>query len=120
MKTLMKVASVTTALVTAVALAAPSFAAAPVEGQPGAASQIVHFADLDLTTDTGVHALYGRIRSAAWQVCLKIVEPASASSEIENTKCRQTLIDAAVEQVNRPALTALHTGKSVPKLLARR
>ncbi|MGB6451042.1 MAG: UrcA family protein, partial [Steroidobacteraceae bacterium] len=97
MNTLLRVASVTTALVTAFALSTPSFAAAPVQGEPGAASQIVHFTDLDLSTAAGVHTLYGRIRSAAWQVCLKIVEPASASSEIENTKCRQTLIDAAVE-----------------------
>jgi UrcA family protein len=119
MNTLLKVASVTTALVTAVALSAPSFAAAPVEGAPGAPSQIVHFADLDLATATGVRTLYGRTWSAAWRVCL-IVEPASASSDIENMKCRQTLVDAAVEQVNWPALTALHTGKSVPRLEARR
>jgi UrcA family protein len=120
MNTLLKLASVTTALITAVALSAPSFAAATVEGEAGAPTQVVHFADLDLSTAMGIHTLYGRIQIAARQVCLKIVEPTSASSHIENLKCRQTLIDAAVEQVNRPALTALHTGKSAPKLVARR
>ncbi len=35
-------------------------------------------------------------------------------------ECVQALMDAAVEEVKMPALTALHTGKSAPALVARR
>ncbi len=120
MNTQLRFASVITALATAVALSAPSFAAAPAQAQPAAPTQVVHFADLDLSTGAGVHMLYGRIRTAAWQVCSKIVAPTNAASGMENLQCRETLIDAAVAQVNRPALTALHTGKVGRRLVARR
>jgi hypothetical protein len=39
---------------------------------------------------------------------------------IENAKCRHTLVDDAVDEVNKPALTALHTGRSSENRTARR
>lgn len=115
----LRLASATTALVMTLALSTPSFAA-PAESEAQAPSQLVRFADLDLSTATGVHMLYRRIETAARQVCSEIVVSSNASSQIENLKCRQALVDAAVEQVNRPALTALHTGKRTRRLVVRR
>lgn len=119
MNTQLRFASAITVVAATVALSAPSFAAAPVEAQPGASAQVVHFADLDLSTPTGVRTLYGRIRTAAWQVC-SIIAPTYGPSTIDNLKCRRTLVDDAVARVNQPALTALHTGKTWRRLVARR
>jgi UrcA family protein len=86
-----------------VAQSPTSVAAAP--------SSIVRYGDLDLSDAAGVHTLYVRIQNAAWRVCGQIVPAHNGPSDIENVHCRQTLVDAAVAEVNTPALTALHTHK---------
>jgi len=75
-------------------------------------SRTVNFADLDLSTSSGAKVLYTRIQNAASSVCHELVPPQNGPSAIENGKCRATLIDAAVRDVNRPELTALHQGRS--------
>jgi UrcA family protein len=69
-------------------------------------NRVVRFGDLDLSTDAGVTTLSRRISTAAWKVCGVIAPPTNGPSSIENMKCRQTLTDEAVAQVNSPALTA--------------
>jgi UrcA family protein len=85
-----------------------------------APSTVVHYSDLDLSSSGGIHTLYGRIQDAAWRVCRQIVPAHNAQSSMENAKCRQTLTDVAVGEVNKPALTALHSGKKPVDLTARR
>ena len=69
-------------------------------------SKTVRYSDLDLTTPHGIHTLYERIQNAAWALCLDIVPPTGPTFS-ENLKCRRTLVEAAVVQVNNPALSAL-------------
>jgi UrcA family protein len=80
-------------------------------------SRVVHYADLDLSTDDGAHILYRRIKDAAWQVCRDALdEPAG----IPNAKCWRAAVQAAVEKVNRPALTAVYRGEQPSALTAHR
>jgi UrcA family protein len=80
-------------------------------------SQVVHYADLDLSSQEGARVLYHRIQSAAWHVCLHAV---SVVSGIENLRCRQEAVQTAVERVNRPALTAVYRGEQSRALTAHR
>jgi UrcA family protein len=95
------------ALVVAFALGAP-----PVFAQPQSeVAKTVRYSDLDLSTPAGIRTLYGRIQDVPAQ---------NGPSGIANAKCRQTLVDDAVDEVNKPALTALHTGRSPENRTARR
>jgi UrcA family protein len=88
-------------------------------GQETAPVRVVGFGDLDLSTASGVRTLYSRLTNAAWKVCHDIIPATNGPSGIENGKCRRTLIDAGVADVNRLALTALHTKKGA-EVTARR
>lgn len=70
------------------------------------ASVVVRYHDLDLSTKGGIHTLYGRIQIAAWRVCGQL-----DYVRIEEVQCRKTLTEAAVKEVNVPALSALQSGK---------
>jgi UrcA family protein len=59
-------------------------------------SEVVRFSDLDLSTPQGLAALRHRIHDAAYRVCRDMVPAAS----IENAKCQQQLVQAAVDDVN--------------------
>jgi UrcA family protein len=98
------------ALLVALSHSAPGIAQSP-NSVATTPSSIVHYEDLDLSDTAGIHKLYVRIQNAAWLVCGQIVPAHNGPSGIENVHCRQTLVDAAVAEVNRPALTALHTHK---------
>jgi UrcA family protein len=89
-------------------LSAPGFGQSPNSPVP---SSIVRYGDLDLSTAAGIHTLYDRIQNAAWHVCEQMMLDHSPTSEIESVKCRKSLVTSTVANVNRPALTALHTGK---------
>ena len=106
----------------AVALLASAalFAQTPSDTDKAQPAKVVRYSDLDLSSSVGIHTLYQRIQDAAWRVCLDVVPPHNGQGGIENIKCRQTLIDVAVAQVNKPALTALHAGKSSDSRTARR
>jgi UrcA family protein len=100
------------ALVATLGLAGPAFAqdqSAPV------ASKTVRYSDLNLSTTEGLRALYGRIQDAAVRVCWDV-----APAAILTMKCRANLIEAAVAEVNKPALTSLHTGKPLVERTAQR
>ncbi len=110
---------VPTLVVAALAVSGPSFAQAQSGQRNAAPSQVVRYSDLDLSTAAGIHTLYSRIQDASWRVCRQVAPPQNAT-RIENLKCRETLIDVAVSEVNKPELTALRTGKSSPAQTARR
>lgn len=59
-------------------------------------SVVVRFDDLDLSTKQGVKTLQKRIRRAAYLVCRDMIERPS----IENAKCQEQLVQAAVHDVN--------------------
>jgi UrcA family protein len=98
-------------LVATLALSAAAYAQNP----SAAPSVTVRYSDLDLLSDAGAHTLYEHIQNAALHVCRQV-----APLGINNQRCRQTLIDAAVTDVNAPALTALHAGTKSSQFSASR
>jgi len=96
----------------------------PVRGEASqeknaAPSRAVSLRDLDLSSPADIRALYVRIGHAAWKVCREVVPANNGPSGIENGKCRHTLIDAAVAEVNHPLLTAYHTRQPAPVTASR-
>jgi len=71
---------------------------------------IVKFGDLDLSTSQGAVALYGRIHSAAVNVCWRVYASDPLYS-LENDACLHKAIGDAVIKVNRPALSAVFASK---------
>jgi UrcA family protein len=78
--------------------------AAPSQGAP---SVIVHFADLDLTHSDGVVVLYQRLKGAAQTVCA-LQNGRDLGSQTRFKICWQSALGAAVNKVDRPALTAYY------------
>jgi UrcA family protein len=89
----------------------PIGAGAAVEQREDLRTRVVHFADLDLTHDTGVETLYSRINSAARQVC---ESPDAWVSRLhrQSNECRHQAIARAVLEVNSPKLTGYFLSKS--------
>ncbi len=71
---------------------------------------VVKFADLDVSTSQGAAALYGRIHSAAVNVCLRMYVDELAYKWHESA-CLQKVIGDAVIKVNRAALSAVFASK---------
>jgi UrcA family protein len=95
---------------------ASSFGAVSAAEGPEPASQIVKFADLNVSNPPGAAVLYARIRAAAESVCSYYV---FKSDEAEN-RCVHDAIANAVTKVNQPALSAVYNTKykiSVPSTL---
>jgi UrcA family protein len=104
----------TVALFTATSAVAANVYAGNVEMKhENAPVETVRYSDLDLSTPVGVRTLYKRIDNAAWKVCRQMFPATNGPSGIANSKCRSTLVDAAVKDANRPTLTALHMKRNV-------
>jgi UrcA family protein len=71
---------------------------------------IVKFADLDVSTSQGAVALYGRIHSAAVDVCSRMYYSTEAYRRHKDA-CLQKLIADAVTKINEPALSAVFASK---------
>lgn len=71
-------------------------------------AQAVSFADLDLSKPAGAQTLYKRIKAAARVVCGP-VDHYSYMTPKAFRECFESAVAAAVAQVDRPSLTALHT-----------
>ena len=70
-------------------------------------SETVRFADLDLGTQAGVEALYGRIHGAARRVCEQ------PTGELGNVRrCMTKAESQAIGKVNSPLLTAFYQQKT--------
>jgi UrcA family protein len=78
-------------------------AAAPLDEVP---TVVVHYGDLDLSTQDGARALYKRISYAAAKVC-----PSEDSRDLARyahaQACREEAIARAVREINSPQLAAL-------------
>ena len=73
-------------------------------------SETVKFSDLDVNTSGGVQALYGRIHSAAWHVCL--TTSSDPLNQIGARDCAKKAEAKAVATVNLPQLTAFYRTKT--------
>ena len=78
-------------------------------GTPDVRSVTVSYGDLDLSSPAGANTLYRRIQAAARQVCGH-----AGADLIEQSTwrgCYRNAIGEAVDKVNNPLLTAMHTGR---------
>ncbi len=75
----------------------------------------VSYADLDISRPAGAASLYHRIEAAARKVCT----PASTGDYLRTRAnfraCYNKAVDAAVAQVDKPALLALHRGNGMKR-----
>jgi UrcA family protein len=110
MKAQIRIAAATLVLVTGVAFGTSHAAA------PAAPSVAVSLAGLNLEKAADAKVLYKRLQKASFQVCQKVI---GTNMTTEVGKCASDLLDLAVWQVNRPALSALH-GREALELTARR
>jgi UrcA family protein len=70
-------------------------------------AETVKFADLNLSTQAGVEALYGRIHAAARRVC---EQPAGELAAVG--PCMAKAVSQAIGKVNAPLLTAYYQQKT--------
>jgi UrcA family protein len=73
--------------------------------------KVVRFKDLNLNSPEGAAALYGRIKSAASEVCGERDRFAPWQSRTIQT-CINDAMSRAVDQINSPMLTSLYNSKS--------
>lgn len=66
----------------------------------------VRYSDLDLSTEQGSLALYGRIVAAAYQVCAADIRDLDAMAAAR--ECRAQAIARAVRDVNSPRLASVY------------
>jgi UrcA family protein len=85
----------------ALLLIAPGYTVAADATNPGTT---VRFADLDLSKPEGVARLYSRISRTAHDIC----GDADGRTSL-NDRCIAKTIEDAVNRINKPPLTALHT-----------
>jgi len=81
-------------------------------------SESVKFGDLNIGSQAGVEALYGRIHAAAWRVCQ---QPAGELAGVG--RCMRKAESEAIGKVNNPLLTAFYqkkTGSSPQAITANR
>jgi UrcA family protein len=71
---------------------------------------IVKFGDLDASTSQGAVALYGRIHSAAVNVCWRL-QDSDLAYKLNKDACLQKVIADAVTRVNQPELSAVFASK---------
>jgi UrcA family protein len=82
---------------------------------------MVKFGDLDVSTSKGAVSLYGRIYSAAGNVCSRMYDHDDLALRLNKDACLQKVIADAVSKVNEPALSAVFASKngvSAPEVLA--
>jgi len=73
--------------------------------------KVVSFKDLNLSSTEGAAVLYGRIKSAANEVCGK--RDRSELSQSRTTQiCIKDAVSRAVAQINSPMLTSLYNAKT--------
>ena len=75
------------------------------------AFRVVRFGDLDLSRNSGVAALYSRIKSAAREVCQSL-DSLSVKLLRAQYDCRQDAVARAVAEVNSPALANYYAARS--------
>ena len=88
-----------------------SATAAAADADDGLRQRTVKFADLDLTRNSGIAALYARIKAAARAVCDQYSELGVNTVQAER-ECRARAMSGAIGKVNLPMLTSYYREQS--------
>jgi UrcA family protein len=79
---------------------------------------IVKFADLNLSTQQGAAALYGRIAAASDKVCSAYaVDNRNLGAKMRANACVRKAIAEAVTKVGQPELFAIYSAKNAPPVV---
>ncbi len=107
-----KFVKVVTACIIALALGAPSIAAAEADAGLKGTAKKVSYSDLNLEKEEGAIVLYRRLQIAARQVCnVRTLTVKGSLQEVAERKvCYVDTLDAAVSQVNNQYVSKLHAG----------
>jgi UrcA family protein len=107
-----KFVSILTTSIIALALGAPTIAAAEADAGLKGTSKKVSYSELDLDKEEGAIVLYKRLQIAARQVCnvRTFTVKGSLHEAAERKACYRDTLDAAVSQVNNQYVTKLHAG----------
>lgn len=71
----------------------------------------ISYAELDISKPQGLQVLYTRLERAAKTVCDFDYAPRDLARVRSAKACYQSALENAVNQINRPTLTALHRAK---------
>jgi len=97
-------------IVLALAIAAASLIADIASAKDNAVSTVVTYRDLDLSQTSDAQRLYARLKYASRKVCNSYAVPDLKMQRLHD-KCYDAALNGAVEKVNDPKLTALHTAE---------
>ena len=89
------------------------------EAEDGLPTVTVSYGDLNLASDAGVESLYRRLSRAASTVC-KDFDRRSTEQRMKWQQCHEKALSAAVFDVNKASLTALHSGRNGTLMTAER
>lgn len=99
-------------LVPLLLLATPTVAAAETLSRP----VVVSVAGIDLGTTEGAATLLKRVHNAAERGCG--YDPTWDRLSDDYRRCRAKVVNAAVERIDAPLVTALYRGEALPTLVA--
>jgi UrcA family protein len=72
------------------------------------ATDRVLYADLDLNSADGAHAMFRRIQAAASRACALVRSPTLPAAAAEVNRCRRQAIESGVRRLNAPKVTAVY------------
>ena len=107
-----KFVKVVGAFIIALALGAPSIAAAEADAGLKGTTKKVSYSDLNLDKEEGATMLYKRLQIAARQVCSvrTLTLKGSLHEAAEKSVCYRDTLDAAVSQLDNQYMNNLHAG----------
>lgn len=100
------------ALWVALGSAALSLVCSAVPAEEAPKQLVVHYEDLDLSSQEDAKKLYSRLKSASRYVCREFEGRELAKSKLRH-KCYDEALANAVTSVNHAVLTALHADKNL-------
>ncbi len=83
-------------------------------------AQRVSFSGIDASTSAGAELMLGRIRAAAASVCDDRIGVRQLWEKMQTRECMRRTVDAAVERLHNPMLTATYEGNDETFTLASR
>lgn len=108
----MRTITLLSATIVSVGLSAPALSAG-VQRDVAQVTQVVRFADLDLSRPEGAETLYQRVEGAARRVCQGASDPLNHHRAIR-ARIDQAVGDAIVQLNDRPQVVAVHLKATQP------
>lgn len=110
-------------VILSIVLLVPGISQAASNQQVSMNSVVVSYADLDLSRDQNVVALYQRLQNAANKVCGASENRVGAritARKLERAAevCAASALEQAIANIDNPRLTALHSQSQAPRVVS--